>query len=172
MTNTTELYFLIHNEETSVKDVLASLVEHENDTDWSAKTTHFAISHIKEFEKKYYDCVRGFLPKELFLDTILPFHGHMKDFETGILLFPDNISVKNALEYCKKPNLKYTKECADMILFLKDQIKNNRFTSEVTIESVDGKLRHIDGLHRMIALGLLLEEGYEYKPIPVYVLKR
>lgn len=161
------------NEETvSIQDVITSLVKHKDDTEWSAKTTHFAIDHIKKFESEYDGSVKGLLSKEYFLDILLPFHGHMEDFVTGILLFPDNVSVKEALRYCKNPDPKYTKNCSDYILLLKDQIKNNGFTSEIIIELVDGKLRHIDGLHRMIALSLLLEDGYEYKPIPVYILIR
>lgn len=164
---------LTNEEAVSIQDVITSLVKHKDDTEWSAKTTHFAIDHIKEFENAYNDrCVKGLLSKEYFLDVLLPFHGHMEDFKTGILLFPDNVSVKEAIEYCKNPHPKYTKNCSDYISFLKDQIKNNGFTSEITIELVDGKLSHIDGLHRMIALSLLLEDGYEYKPVPVYILIR
>lgn len=164
---------LINEKKVSIKDVIASLLKHKDDTEWSLKTTHFAIDHIKEFESEYNDrCVRGLLSREYFLNILLPFHGHMEDFATGILLFPDNVSVKETMEYCKKPDPKYTKNCSDYILLLKDQIKNDGFTSEITIELVGGKLRHVDGLHRMIALGLLLEDGYEYKPVPVYILTR
>ena len=164
---------LTNKEVTSIKDVIASLVKHKDDTEWSAKTTHFAIDHIKEFENEYSGgCVKGLLGKEHFLNIVLPFHGHMEDFTTGILLFPDNVSVKEALEYYKKPDPRYTKSCFDYILLLKDQIKNKGFTSEIIIELFDGKLRHIDGLHSMIALSLLLEDSYEYKPIPVYILIR
>lgn len=163
---------LIKEEASSVKDVLASLAEHKNDTEWSTRTTHFAISHIKEFEKEYDDyCVKGFLSKKFFLDILLPSHGHMEDLRTGILLFPENVSVKEALEYYKTQDQRYTKDCSRCILLLKDQIRNNGFTSRITIELVDGKLRHVDGLHRMVALSLLLEEGYN-DPIPVYVLTR
>jgi len=163
---------LISMEESSTKDVLGSLAKHENDTEWSKKTTHFAISYLKKFESEYKIVSKGFLSKELLFDIILPSHGHMEDLATGIILFPENVTLKEALEYYKKPNPKYTKDCSDWVLFLKDQIKQSGFTSAIIIESVDGKIRHIDGLHRMMALGLLLGEDYQYEPIPAYLLIR
>jgi len=164
---------LIDERISSVEDVLLSLNEHKKDTEWSIKTTDFAINHIKKFEQKYNkNCAKGFLPKKYFFDILLPSHGHLKDWETGILLFPYNVSVEKALEYHKISNPLYTKDCLEMIDYFKDQIKNKGFTSRVIVEIIDNELRHIDGLHRMIALGLLLKEGYEYKPIPVYLLKR
>ena len=165
--------FLIDEIKTSINDVLESLVKHKNDTEWSARTTHFAIEHITGFKKEYKkDCKKGFLSENAFFDILLPLHGHMEDLATGIVLFPSDVTINKALECYKNPDPKYTKECSNQILLLKDQIRENGFTSEIIIELVDGNLRHIDGLHRMIALGLLLEEGYKYKPVPVYLLIR
>ena len=33
----------------SIEDVIISLIKHKDDTEWSAKTTHFPINHINEF---------------------------------------------------------------------------------------------------------------------------
>ena len=163
---------LINEKKSSIKEILKYLADHKYDTEWSTLTTHFAVDYINRFKDKYNNCVKGLLPKEIFFSILLPFHGHMEDFATGILLFPDNTSVKKALNYYKNPNPCYSKECLTHIVSLKDKIQNDGFTSEVIIELVDGKLKHINGLHRMIALGILLEEDNKYTSIPVYLLIR
>jgi len=43
------------------------------------------------------------------------------------------------------------------------------FTVPIILIVINNTLKHVDGLHRLIALGLLLQEGYEYVPIPVYL---
>jgi hypothetical protein len=163
---------LINEKKSSTKEVLRYLADHKYDTEWSTLTTHFAVDYINRFEDKYSSCVRGFLQKDLFLDILLPYHGHMEDFVTGIVLFPEDTSVKIALDYYKTPNPCYSKECLNHILFLKDKIKKDGFTSEVIVELVDGRLKHINGLYRMVALGLLLEEDDKHTSIPVYLLIR
>lgn len=88
--------------------------------------------------------------------------------------FPDNTSVSNVPAYYKNApaDYDYTKDCLDLIEYLKQEIKSGGFTSTVVLVVIDNNLKHVDGFHRLVALSLLLEEGYEYTPIPVFLCRK
>lgn len=165
---------LINEEKTSLEKVIENLKEQEFGTSWAEKTNPLAINYARHLGEVYGDFwYKGFLPKEYFLDILLPKHGHLKveNDNTDLLLFPDGTSVKDAVNYFNNPNSEYPDDCLEHIKHLKEEIKIHGFTSSLVLVVINGALKHVDGLHRMLALSLLIqEEGYEYKPLHVFLL--
>lgn len=150
-------------------DEIIDVVNNNLTTEWSKLTKHFLLDYLKS--NKFY-CLKTKLKTSFLKNVLLPKHGHLKDYETGIILFPNNITVKEAIYAYKNPPLNYTSECQDLILFFKKEIKENGFTKEIILEKKENKLVHVDGLHRMIALSLLIEEGFECKNIPIFLIEK
>jgi hypothetical protein len=138
-------------------------------TEWSKKTRPYLLNYLRSY--KFY-CLRTKLKTSLLKDVLLPKHGHLKDYETGIILFPNNVTVEEAVCAYKNPPQDYTEECSDLILFFKEQIKTNGFIKEIIIEKSGNKLFHVDGLHRMIALSILIEEGFNCESIPIFLIEK
>lgn len=161
---------LINKNKSSRDDVVLSLLKLKNKSAWEEKTNHYSVEYVDRLTKTYGNVwYYGNLPQEFFLDILLPKHGHTEEKNIDILLFDVDTSVRDAIEYFKNVNPNYSKDCLSLIGYLKEEIRNKGFISEIVLYVVDGKLKHVDGLHRMIALGLLLEEGYKYEPIPVFL---
>jgi len=161
---------LLDETKSSLEEVVNSLVDQKSGTVWAEKTNQFAIDYAKKLTEVYGDVwYKGFLPEELFLNIVLPKHGHSMTEKDDEVFFPLDTYVKDAMKYLQKIDPERTKECLELIHSLKKEIKENGFTSSIALAVINGKLKHVDGLHRMIALSLLLEEGYQYKPIPVFL---
>lgn len=107
------------------------------------------------------------MSEEFFLDILLPSHNHtlIKDNP----FFPIDTPIKDAYSLIEKFNTESARECKELINYLKEEIRQNGFTSDIVLVVIDGAIKHVDGLHRMIAYSLLLKEGYPYKPIPVFL---
>ena len=84
------------------------------------------------------------LPEEYFLNILLQKHDHMEAKKDSILLFENNTSVIEAIKHFKNPHKDYSKDCLDLILFLKEEIKKNGFITEVILVVDDGKIKHVD----------------------------
>jgi ParB-like nuclease family protein len=161
---------LTNEAEVSFDEVVASLASQKAGTKWAEKTNGLAIDYARHLREVYGDVwYKGLLPEELFLRVLLPQHGHLQEDKTGLVLFPDNTSTIKAREYYKKVDPEYTSDCIGLIKELKEKIKQDGFIESIVLVVINGELKHVDGLHRMVALSLLLEEGFVYKPIPVFL---
>ena len=109
---------LIKQINSSFEEIFNNLLSNEKNTNWSLLTTHFALEYLNSIDKEKYSYIKGFLKKEDFFNIKLPSHGHLKDFKTGILLFPKNTLVIDIVEYYENQNINYTKDCSDLICFL------------------------------------------------------
>lgn len=161
---------LMNETKASIEEVVSSLLDQKSGTKWAEKTNQFAIDYARHLGEVYGDVwYRGLLPEEFFFNILLPKHGHSMTEKDDEVFFPLDTYIKDAMAYLKKIDPERTKECLQLINSLKKEIKENGFTSSIALVVISGKLKHVDGLHRMIALSLLLEEGYQYKPIPVFL---
>jgi len=160
---------LINEQKSSLEEVVTHLDQQKAGTAWATKTNDLATNYAKHLGEVYGDSwYKGLLPKELFLEIVLPNHGHYEDKH----LFPDNTPVSEVLAYYRNAPLDYTKDCLDLIQYLKQEILSNGFTSTLVLVVIDNKLKHVDGFHRLVALSLLLNEGYEYQPIPAFLCRK
>ncbi len=159
---------LIDEKKASVEEVTNSLLAQKFGTNWAEKTNQFAIDYVIHLAEVYGDCwYQGFLPEEFFLDILLPSHPHSLVKEN--LFFPIDTPVKDAFMLLNKFDTDYARDCKELINYLKEEIRQKEFNLSVVLVVINGTLKHVDGLHRMIALSLLLKEGYKYKPIPVFL---
>lgn len=161
--------FSIKKKEIILIDEIINTTNDSLTTEWSKLTKHFLLDYLKSSE---FYCVKTKLKTSFLKNILLPKHGHLKDYETGIILFPNNVTVQEAVDDYKKPPQNYTNECKDLILFFKKEIKEKGFIKEIILERKENKLVHVDGLHRIIALYLLIEEGFKCKNIPIFLIKR
>ena len=156
-------------EKVKFKEVAQDLSSHLGNTPWSDKTNHLAIEYAESLNETYGDnWVKGKLPKELFDQIHLPFHNHTMHRE-AIALFEDDTTLDDVSSLFKDRDKGYSADCVDAILKLKNDIKINGFTSNLFLVVIGDKLKHVDGLHRMTALALLLDEGFEYPEISVFL---
>lgn len=164
---------LIAEKKIIASDVIFSLLNRSESSNWAKRTNHFAVNYIKNLTEIYGESwYSGLLPKEYFFSILLQKHGHIEnEVDNNILLFPSDTSVSDAIVYYKNPHPTYPINCLTLINNLKENIKINGFTSDIILVVIDGKLKHVDGLHRIIALGILLEEGYEYTPVSTFICK-
>ncbi|MEX2052397.1 MAG: hypothetical protein WD991_01720 [Candidatus Paceibacterota bacterium] len=159
---------LIQESKSSLQDVVDSLTEQKNGTPWAEKTNQLAINYIIQLGDVYGDSwYKGFLLKETFLEILLPKHGHSMTEET--VFFPLDTTIEDASECYKNIDSSPKQECWDAINYLKEDIRKNGFNSSLVVVVIGDKLKHVDGLHRMIALYLLTKEGFDYKSIPVFL---
>jgi hypothetical protein len=162
---------LIDQEKVSLDQVTQNLLVQEFGTEWAEKTNGFAVKYIEHLTEVYGDCwYKGFLPKEYLWQILLPKHPHLiKHDDDTVFFFPIDTPVKEATNLLMNVNPELTKECIANINYIKEGIQKNGFTSSIVLAVINDTLKHVDGLHRMIALAMLLEEGYQYKPIPVFL---
>lgn len=161
---------LLDEKKVPLQVVIESLLEQKLGTSWSEKTNQFAVNYATHLGEVYGDSwYEGFLPEELFWNIRLPKHAHLTKEKKGVVFLPLDTPVKDVSLYFKKADAKDTKECLELIFFLKEEIKQKGFTSSIVLVVIDGILKHVDGLHRMIAMSVLVQEGYPYKPIPVFL---
>jgi len=159
---------LIDETKVNLQEVVQSLLSQKSGTEWAEKTNHLSINYVKHLGEVYGDSwYKGFLPQEFFLDILLPKHGHSEESDEAAFFHLDT-TVKGAREYFKNPP-EEAKECLDLINYLKQEIKKDGFKTSIVLAVINEKLKHVDGLHRMIALAFLLEEGLKYKPVPVFL---
>lgn len=165
-----DIYSLTMKTRASLAEVVESLMAQKSGTDWAAQTNKYAINYAKELGAVYGDAwYTGLLPQELFNRILLPQHEHMIHIQKNNFIFPLDTPITSALSFYEQPATIYAEECMTLVQSLKDSIQKNGFTTSITLAVINGTLKHVDGLHRMLALTSLLEEGYEYKPIPVYL---
>lgn len=159
---------LIDEKKVSLEEVTNNLLAQKFETNWAEKTNHLAINYAIHLGEVYGEVWHsGFLPEEFFMDILLPSHPHSLIKEN--LFFPIDTPVRDAYDFIEKFDTEHAKECKELINYLKEEIKQKGFTSSIVLVVIDGKLKHVDGLHRMIAYYLLLQEGHPYKPIPVFL---
>ena len=166
-------YELINQQKATLEEVLKNLEEQKLGTDWAKETNVWAADYAKKLGQTYGDnWYKGLLPKELLREILLPQHSHEHDFEGSgdkdPNIFPLDTPLAKAGQILKSHSY-YYKNCLDLIEYLKEQIKKNSFNTSLVLAVIGGKLKHVDGLHRMIALSELIDDGYEYKPVPVYL---
>ncbi|HEV7702274.1 MAG TPA: hypothetical protein VGO63_02430 [Candidatus Paceibacterota bacterium] len=164
---------LIDEERASIEEIVNTLLGQKNGSVWAKKTNQDAINYAKHLGEVYGDnWYKGFLPKEFLFDILLPEHGHEKREEDGTVFFPLDTPPVSALELLKNLSGEQTRECRELVNYLKQEIKKDGFTSSIVLAVINDTLKHVDGLHRILALASLLQEEYEYKPVPVFLCDR
>jgi hypothetical protein len=162
-------FTLISEEKSSLETVIKSIEDQTNSTPWAQQTNKFAADYARHLGDVYGDVwYRGLLPKELLEQILLPAHSHYIEGKHAVV-FPLDTPLPKALEFYKNNNDEYAQKCWEAIEYLKGEILKNGFTTSIVLVVINGTLKHVDGLHRLLALYSLLEEGYEYKPIPTFI---
>lgn len=163
-------YHLFHQEKSTMEEVLKELDLETPDTPWARKTNILAADYARHLTEVYKNnWSKGLLPKELFYEILLSKHQH--SFEDDGCIFPLDTPITHVLDFYKDNDSKYAKECMDAIVSLKEKILKEGFTTTIILAVINDILKHVDGLHRIVALVLAMQEGYEYTPIPVYLCK-
>jgi len=151
--------------------VVESVNGHQDDkTQWLDKTNKVTEDYINHLTATYGESwYEGFLPFELINQILLPKHTlHNSEIDDGVEIFPLDTPLPEAI--MKYKDLEYQDTlCQNNVRSLKEKIMTHGFTVPIILIVINNTLKHVDGLHRLIALGLLLQEGYEYVPIPVYL---
>lgn len=161
-------YNLLDAKASSLSEVVAELNRQKTGSSWAQFTNDWAITQVMDTTQVHGDFwYKGLLPKEMFSDILFPEHYHK--LPDGSYIFPPNTLITEALAYYAKADQLYIHECIEHLAYLKSQIQSNGFTTAVVLAVINGELRHHDGLHRLLALMMLLKEGYEYRPIPVFL---
>ena len=161
---------LINEIKISLEEVMNSLLDQKFGTKWAEKTSEKTLAYARRLGDVYGDAwYKGFLPEEFFLQILLPKHGHYTENKNNILSFIEDTAVHEARDLFNQSKEKYNKDCIELVIYLKEEIRKNGFKTNISLVIIKGKLKHVDGLHRMIALSLLLKEGYKYEPIPVFL---
>ena len=161
---------LIDEQKSSLAEVVQSLKDDAVGSKWAQETNKWAIEYAEKLNEVYGDnWYRGKLPVEMLSDILLPKHGHQEEKSGGTLLFSLDTSVKDAVERVKNPPVGYSSDCLELIISLKEKIKRDGFTSNIVLAVINGSLKHVDGLHRMLALKLLVDEGESIGPIPTFL---
>lgn len=160
-------YYLLNERSAELDEVIKELDLEKLDTDWAKFTNQWAIDLATDLTQEtgqawYY----GLLQENLLGQVLLPIHHH--DLVTT---FYDNTTLAHACKTVKRRENQGT-NCVSLITYLKDQIKLSGFSSRLILAVINGDLRHVDGLHRMIALQQLLDEGYNYTPVETYLLRK
>jgi hypothetical protein len=163
-------YTLINQEKSSLEEVVQSLIEQKSGTEWATKTNELAINYIRHLSEVYgNNWSKGLLTQESFSQILLPKHEHMIDIQPDLFIFPLDTPITKAIDHYKNNDSIYAKECLEAIHHLKDKIKKDGFTSPIVLAVINDTLKHVDGLHRLLALHLAIQEGYEYKPTPTFI---
>jgi hypothetical protein len=169
MTNKSKVA-LLEEQKSNMEEIVSSLLQQKSGTQWAEKTNQLAIDYAKHLGEVYGDnWYKGFLSQDSFYNILLPKHGHSEKELDGMVFFPLDTSVKDAVRYFQESAPERSRECLKLINYLKEEIRKDGFTSSIVVAVINGTLKHVDGLHRIIALAFLLNEGYEYKPIPVFL---
>ncbi|NVN96563.1 MAG: hypothetical protein HXX18_14935 [Bacteroidetes bacterium] len=162
------IFTLIDEQKASLEEVVNNLLAQKFGTQWAEKTNQLAINYAIHLGSVYGEnWYKGYLPEKLFSNILLPKHGHSDKEEDDKVFFKLDTPVKEAMNHLKEIDSERTKECLELINYLKKEIKEKGFNSNIVLVVINGTLKHVDGLHRMIALSSLIAEGYQYKPIPV-----
>ncbi len=152
------------------EDVIAYLTDTMNDTAWAGRTNVYAlysVSHISKIPDSYWKKVS--LSQDEFFSILLQPHSHAVDADSAELIFPGNIPLSSVLDFYTNTNSLAAQKCMEEIQGLKKSILEHGFTSTIVLSEDEGQLRHLDGLHRVLALVLAMKEGYEYVPISAFV---
>ena len=161
---------LIDQEKVSIKEVVDSLLLQKSGTKWSEKTSDWAVDYTKHLGEVYGDVwYKGYLPEEYIINILLPKHGHSEKELDSAIIFPLDTSVKEALVCLLNSEKEQTKECLSLVDFLKEKIVKEGFNSSIILAVINGTLKHVDGLHRLIAIYSLINDGYKYQPIQVFL---
>ena len=151
-----------------VREVLGREAE---DYGWSKKTHDLMMAYVGKLTEVYGESwYVGVLSRDQFFSILLPEHRHNFEEKKGYpVSFPLDTSLADAVTLYKECPERFAKECYEHIAQLKEKIHAEGFKTTVALVVIDGLLKHVDGLHRLIALGSLLDEGVAYEPIGVFV---
>lgn len=153
---------LIDETKIKITEIVDELLRQRLGTRWAHETNEWAIDYIKKLTNQNGNhWYKGLLSKEQLMKVHLPFHKH------DVSCFTIGINVEQAKE-CYK-TLPETDSCLRQVNHMKTEIRENGFKSVITLEIAEGEMNHIDGLHRMLAVALLIDEGFDYQPIPVFL---
>src|SRR5437868_12781250 len=112
-------YLLIKQEKTTEDEVLKDLEHQTPGTIWAGKTNNFATDYVRHLTQVYKgNWSKGFLPKELFFDILLPEHGHSIEAGATSSIFPLDTPITKALDFYKNSNSILEKECMEAIINL------------------------------------------------------
>lgn len=161
---------LTNEKKISINKVVSDLKDQKKGTAWATTSNGWSIDYVKHLGKVYGDTwYRGELSRGQIKNILLPQHGHDPFNENELVLIAlDTPFFEVASLYKNRPE-GYSQDCVDNIEYLKKEIEKNGFTSTITLAVINNTLKHVDGLHRLVALALLEEEGFEYESIPVFL---
>lgn len=152
-------------------EALDILVNSKESSDWSRKTNVYAVDCVKYLIKCYGDVwQKGTLSEDQLFSIVLPDHAHRQTkIEERHIVFDRGTTVAGAVDLYFQQRSKFPLACKSHIAALRDAIMKEGFTSTVLLAVKDEKLCHIDGLHRLVAIGSLIREGYKPSSIPVLI---
>ncbi len=157
----------------SFEEVLFELEHQKEGTVWAKETNSWAIDLAKKFNKlNNGDWQKGLIHKEDFLKILLPNHSHDREGGGSLLLFPKETSISQAYDFYKKRDKNYNENCINLINELKNKIEKEGMTHPITLGIKDGRLYSIDGLHRDIAVVLLMKENKKEIEVPVLLSQK
>jgi hypothetical protein len=157
---------LINEERSSLEEVIQTLEKQKSGSSWAEATNHWSVAYAQTLNGHNGDAwYKGLLSESDFQSIQMPAHGHGQGDE---IFFKLGTTANKAKEYFKDVRSPVGQECFNLILSLKEKIKKEGFTSTIALAVQNGIPGHLDGVHRILALSMLLDEGVEYKPIPVF----
>lgn len=162
---------LIDKTKVSTEEVLCRLRAQKCGTLWAEKTNYWAVDCAQHLGDKHGEVWwKGILNKELIGQILLPNHGHsLGEGKDNIVFFPNNTRVADALSHIENFGGTEATECLRCIEHLKQEIKSKGFNTELFLAVTEDGLTHVDGLHRMIALQILISEGHALPDVPVFL---
>lgn len=162
---------LLQWQKVSSDEVIEDTKQRKFATAWSQRTNDSVVNYLGYLTEQYQESwYQGFLDQETFLSIRLPKHSHvMIESAQDHVLFPEECTVGQSGEYFRNADPVLDKHCVELIGLLKEEIRNEGFITNLIIKRDSEGLHHVDGLHRMVALCLLLEEGWSGGPIPVFL---
>ncbi|MCB9808832.1 ParB N-terminal domain-containing protein [Candidatus Nomurabacteria bacterium] len=161
---------LTNEKKISINEVVSDLENQKDGTAWATTSNGWSIDYVKHLGEVYGDTwYQGELSRDQIQNILLPQHGHDPFNEDELVLITLDTPFSEVVNLYKNRPKDYSQGCVDNIEYLKQQIKKNGFTSTITLAVINETLKHVDGLHRLVALALLEEEGFEYDSIPVFL---
>ena len=164
---------LIKEESIDIKTILEKVENDSKGTKWSETSKKWTKDYIKHLHEVYGDnWYFGYLKESDFKKILLPRHGsHSDSGHHEKVLFELDTNIIDAGDIFLK-NTDYDILCSENIKYLVEQISSQGFISNITLAVINGSLKHVDGLHRLIAYQILLKDGLKYEPIPVYLCRK
>ncbi len=145
----------------SHEDVISIVSNKEIATDWSTLTNSNTIEKINQLTKTYGQLWNyASISKEDVLSVCVPEHIH--NFQATLQpvpVFVNNTFISEAVDILHNNPERYESNCREHIEHIRASILAHGYTTIIILVFTQEKLEHIDGLHRLIALGSLIKKN-------------